>query len=236
MHEIPPAERALGDTPQPRSALERLAARLALAACVMLSVATTSAARADVVYIPDAPTDCPEGSTGVGSRRGSYCEWRRCEGSCYAGERVTCSPSEVPLCVRVEELPRVSGQDARGRHYDQPAETRHVVLGPCGPAGVCAAGRCERSRVCVPISSPNAGPAPSPTPPPAARPSPADPAEASCACVSCSPRASRRAALPLLLVTLGLVARRRSRLHRGLGSAAGRHSHAASTHAPEPHS
>ena len=64
MHEIPRAERALGDIPQPRSQLERLTASLALAAYATLSLAANSAARADVVYIPDAPTDCPEGSTG----------------------------------------------------------------------------------------------------------------------------------------------------------------------------
>ncbi len=211
--------------PRPRAFVEGLGASprlLAVAMQVILSFAVSSAARADIVYVPDAPTDCPEGSTGVGSVNGSYCEWRRCEGSCYAGERVTCSPSEVPLCVRVEELPRVTGQDPRGRHYERPAETRHVVLGPCGPGGVCAAGRCERSRVCVPTSSPNAGPPPSPTPPPSVSPAPSAvaPAEPSSACAVLPSRASRPGALPLALVMLALAARRRrgrqTRVARGV--------------------
>jgi hypothetical protein len=118
---------------------------LALAVCPL-------AARADALEPP--PTDCPDGSLGASSRRGSHCEHAPCDGACASASSV-CSTDEVAVCVEtlaftaedVEQGPRI---------VSVPAERWQVVHGPCDASGACARGSCVRHRACVPEGSPHA--------------------------------------------------------------------------------
>ncbi len=122
-----------------------------------LAALDLASARADALEPP--PTDCPEGSSGQTTRRGGYCAWTPCTGTCSGdanGQALVCSGSEVALCVQTMEYPAVEVQQGPVLR-SLPAETREVALGPCGAGGVCGSGqRCERARVCVPPGSSSA--------------------------------------------------------------------------------
>lgn len=112
-------------------------------------------AAADALEPP--PTDCPEGAAGMTGRRGAYCGWVPCGDACPStfGGTLVCSPREVSACVRTDEFPAAEVQMGP-QLRSLPAETRQVVVGPCGADGSCAVGRCEHARVCVPEGSASA--------------------------------------------------------------------------------
>lgn len=125
-----------------------------LLAFSLAALGHVASARADALEPP--PTDCPEGSAGQTTRRGGYCAWTPCTGACPSdtdGPALVCSGSEVALCVQTIEYPAAEVQQGPALRT-LPAETRQVVLGPCGAGGACGSGqRCERARVCVPPGS-----------------------------------------------------------------------------------
>lgn len=127
---------------------------LVLAATLVALSATL--ARADALAPP--PTDCPEGSIGVTSRWGTHCEHAPCDGTCTPGLMqgpVVCSGDDVAVCVEtVAYTPRDVQQGPR--MVSLPAETWHVVHGPCDASGACARGTCVRRRACVPEGSAHA--------------------------------------------------------------------------------
>lgn len=111
------------------------------------------AVSADALAPP--PTNCPDGSVGVSSRRGEHCEHAPCEGACSGGmdgRSVVCSADAVAVCVETRTFPAADVQQGP-RSVSLPAETWNVVHGPCGSGGSCAVGQCVRRRACVPEGS-----------------------------------------------------------------------------------
>jgi uncharacterized protein (TIGR03382 family) len=134
---------------RPRSVVVAASLLAALASCPAF-------AAADALEPP--PESCPEGAAGMTGRRGAYCGWVPCPASCPSdghGDTLVCSPREVSACVRTDEFPAAEVQMGP-QLRSLPAETRHVVVGPCGADGSCAVGRCEHARVCVPPTSASA--------------------------------------------------------------------------------